>query len=161
MRQRIQLYKKKKKNKKVRQQKQKQKSDLTQKSIQKFSMEVEEEKDDNDEQRKDLNPKPNPKRHKNIYTINKTSNLEKMVFSPRQFPFLRQIARIILSEEPARPLGRWNMESCPTKTTQKIDWSNEDHCGPCGQYALEKLEKKLDERIKEIENTTKELLKKP
>jgi hypothetical protein len=84
-----------------------------------------------------------------------------MVFSNRPFPFLRQIARIILSEEPTRPLGRWNMESCPTKTTQKIDWSNEDHCGPCGQYALEKLEKKLDERIKEIENTTKELLKKP
>jgi len=25
---------------------------------------------------------------------------------------------------------------------QKIDLSNEDHCGPCGQYALEKLEVK-------------------
>lgn len=23
---------------------------------------------------------------------------------------------------------------------QKIDLSNEDHCGPCGQYALEKTE---------------------
>ena len=23
---------------------------------------------------------------------------------------------------------------------QKIDLSNEDHCGPCGQYALEKVE---------------------
>jgi hypothetical protein len=23
----------------------------------------------------------------------------------------------------------------------KIDLSNEDHCGPCGQYALEKIEK--------------------
>jgi hypothetical protein len=22
----------------------------------------------------------------------------------------------------------------------KIDLSNEDHCGPCGQYALEKIE---------------------
>jgi len=25
---------------------------------------------------------------------------------------------------------------------QKIDLSNEDHCGPCGQYALEKIEQK-------------------
>jgi len=24
----------------------------------------------------------------------------------------------------------------------KIDLSNEDHCGPCGQYALEKIELK-------------------
>jgi len=24
----------------------------------------------------------------------------------------------------------------------KIDLSNEDHCGPCGQYALEKIEQK-------------------
>jgi hypothetical protein len=24
---------------------------------------------------------------------------------------------------------------------KKIDLSNEDHCGPCGQYALEKIKK--------------------
>jgi hypothetical protein len=36
------------------------------------------------------------------------------------------------------PVGRWKIESCDTKTNNKIDLSNEDHCGPCGQYALTK-----------------------
>ena len=36
------------------------------------------------------------------------------------------------------PLGRWKIEKCNTKMRNKIDLSNEDHCGPCGQYALEK-----------------------
>ena len=39
-------------------------------------------------------------------------------------------------------LGRWNIDNCDTKINQKIDLSNEDHCGPCGQYALEKIELK-------------------
>jgi hypothetical protein len=36
------------------------------------------------------------------------------------------------------PLGRWTIESCNKKTDSKIDLSNEDHCGPCGQYLLSK-----------------------
>ncbi len=36
----------------------------------------------------------------------------------------------------AKPLGRWRTESCPQQMNYKIDLSNEDHCGPCGQYAL-------------------------
>jgi hypothetical protein len=40
------------------------------------------------------------------------------------------------------PLGRWRVEKCMTQLSQKIDLSNEDHCGPCGQYALKKLKKK-------------------
>ena len=43
-------------------------------------------------------------------------------------------------------LGRWRIEKCNTKINNKIDLSNEDHCGPCGQYALEKL--KYDKDIK-------------
>jgi hypothetical protein len=38
-----------------------------------------------------------------------------------------------------RPLGRWNYEKSKNKLDQKIDLSNEDHCGPCGQYALSKF----------------------
>ena len=38
------------------------------------------------------------------------------------------------------PLGRWRNETCPKKMNQKIDLSNEDHCGPCGQYALNKID---------------------
>jgi hypothetical protein len=39
------------------------------------------------------------------------------------------------------PLGRWRTEKCTIQMSNKIDLSNEDHCGPCGQYALEKLKK--------------------
>ena len=35
-------------------------------------------------------------------------------------------------------LGRWNIEYCHKKMNRKIDLSNEDHCGPCGQYLLTK-----------------------
>jgi len=42
------------------------------------------------------------------------------------------------------PLGRWRIENCDTKMRNKIDLSNEDHCGPCGQYALEKVKLKND-----------------
>jgi len=34
-------------------------------------------------------------------------------------------------------LGRWNIETCPYKIDLKIKYSNEDHCGPCGQYVNE------------------------
>jgi len=40
--------------------------------------------------------------------------------------------------ETIKPLGRWSIETCSTKINNKIDLSNEDHCGPCGQYAIEK-----------------------
>jgi hypothetical protein len=40
---------------------------------------------------------------------------------------------------PQNPLGRWKIEYCDKKTNNKIDLSNEDHCGPCGHYALEKI----------------------
>jgi hypothetical protein len=47
----------------------------------------------------------------------------------------------IMPKELPKPMGRWNIDYCNNKTNQKIDLSNEDHCGPCGQYAIEKIEK--------------------
>jgi hypothetical protein len=44
----------------------------------------------------------------------------------------------IFSNELHKPLGRWRIERCSKRIDQRIDLSNEDHCGPCGQYALEK-----------------------
>ena len=38
-----------------------------------------------------------------------------------------------------KPVGRWRIEHCNIQMNRKIDLSNEDHCGPCGQYALEKI----------------------
>jgi hypothetical protein len=55
----------------------------------------------------------------------------------------RFITKIKLKDIPM-PLGRWRIEKCNTKIRNKIDLSNEDHCGPCGQYALEKVKFKND-----------------
>ena len=41
-------------------------------------------------------------------------------------------------------LGRWNIDYCSKKINNKVDLSNEDHCGPCGQYALHKNNVKLE-----------------
>jgi hypothetical protein len=49
------------------------------------------------------------------------------------------IKRFITKELP-KPLGRWRIDYCNKQVNNKIDLSNEDHCGPCGQYALEKIE---------------------
>ena len=46
------------------------------------------------------------------------------------------------------PLGRWRTETCNKALNTKIDLSNEDHCGPCGQYALEKRKVNKDINIK-------------
>ena len=47
------------------------------------------------------------------------------------------------------PLGRWNQEKCAIKLNKKIDLANEDNCGPCGYYILEKLK---------IKKTTKQAI---
>lgn len=46
--------------------------------------------------------------------------------------------RFFVNEE-KKILGRWSIEHCEKKLNNKIDLSNEDHCGPCGQYALDKM----------------------
>ena len=52
--------------------------------------------------------------------------------------FLKAIKNLI--EKPSQlVLGRWKIEQCKKKLNRKIDLSNEDHCGPCGQYAMHKL----------------------
>ena len=44
-------------------------------------------------------------------------------------------------------LGRWKIEDCNIKMYRKIDLSNEDHCGPCGQYEVEKVNIDLNKNI--------------
>ena len=36
-----------------------------------------------------------------------------------------------------KPLDRWNND-CYLKTNKKIDFANEDHCGPCGENLMNK-----------------------
>ena len=54
------------------------------------------------------------------------------------FSFIKNI----ISKEIVKPVGRWRIENCNIQLNKKIDLSNEDHCGPCGQYALKKIAKK-------------------
>jgi len=42
------------------------------------------------------------------------------------------------AEKDKKILGRWTIDYCDKKVNSKIDLSNEDHCGPCGQYLLQK-----------------------
>ena len=52
--------------------------------------------------------------------------------------FLMNLIKKMIVKEQPRPLGRWNIDYCNIKMNQKIDLSNEDHCGPCGQYIINK-----------------------
>jgi len=56
-------------------------------------------------------------------------------FIPKYF-----LSKDFLFKDLPKPLGRWRTEPCPRQMNKKIDLSNEDHCGPCGQYALDKTE---------------------
>ena len=52
-------------------------------------------------------------------------------------------------KEIPKPLGRWKIENCNKQINNKIDLSNEDHCGTCSQYALSKINNKII-RVKKI-----------
>jgi len=56
--------------------------------------------------------------------------------------FITTLIKKIVSNDLPKTLGRWNIDYCNKKINNKIDLSNEDHCGPCGQYALTKLDLK-------------------
>jgi hypothetical protein len=59
--------------------------------------------------------------------------------------YIISIIKKILPKELPKPVGRWRTEECNIKMNHKIDLSNEDHCGPCGQYALEKIKLKKNQ----------------
>jgi hypothetical protein len=65
--------------------------------------------------------------------------------------FIKSILQEIVKKE-KKVLGRWNIEYCDTKMNKKVDLSNEDHCGPCGQYILDKTIKNIND-IKLCEKT--------
>ncbi len=58
------------------------------------------------------------------------------MLSMKYIAFLKRF----LPKELPKPVGRWRIENCHKQMNNKIDLSNEDHCGTCGQYALEKIE---------------------
>ena len=61
--------------------------------------------------------------------------------------FIVAILKKIIPKQLPNPLGRWKIDYCSKKMDHKIDLSNEDHCGPCGQYALTKLKKNSQDNM--------------
>lgn len=59
-----------------------------------------------------------------------TKMMKKKIFLPKPIPI-------------KKPLGRWIVEDCSKKIDLKIDLSNEDHCGPCGQYSVSNKKEEL------------------
>ena len=55
---------------------------------------------------------------------------------------LTSVIKRVLSKDVVNPVGRWRIENCNIKMNNKVDLSNEDHCGPCGQYVLQQIESK-------------------
>ena len=51
----------------------------------------------------------------------------------------------IYDKTKATSLGRWQSHDCSNKTFSKVDYSNVDHCGPCGLNHLEKNSNKPQE----------------
>jgi hypothetical protein len=51
--------------------------------------------------------------------------------------FISNIIKRFAKDE-KKILGRWNIDYCDKKMNNKVDMSNEHHCGPCGQYILNK-----------------------
>ena len=47
------------------------------------------------------------------------------------------VKKVIIIKSPDG-LGRWSVDHCHKKQNRKVDLANEDHCGPCGQYNIEK-----------------------
>lgn len=47
--------------------------------------------------------------------------------------FVRRITKRIDLRPNYVHLGRWAIDYCPERIDYKIEFANEDHCGPCGQ----------------------------
>ena len=65
---------------------------------------------------------------------------------------ITKLKHFINYKQPKVLLGRWNIDYCEKKINKKIDLSNEDHCGPCGNYTLEKIENKTLYLVEEFED---------
>jgi hypothetical protein len=69
--------------------------------------------------------------------------------------FIIKTIKLYIKNEPPRILGRWNIDYCNKKMNKKIDLSNEDHCGPCGEYILAKRPNQLVNN-NDVDTTKKE-----
>jgi len=60
--------------------------------------------------------------------------------------FVQQLIKKFIKHEEKILLGRWNIDYCKNAINQKVDLSNEDHCGLCNQYRVIKKPIETDEK---------------
>jgi len=53
--------------------------------------------------------------------------------------FILSIIRNIIPKEIPISLGRWKIEYCNVKINNTVKLANEDNCGSCSQYSLDKI----------------------
>ena len=54
--------------------------------------------------------------------------------------FIQSLIKKFKPKDLSIPLGRWKLENSNVKINKKIDWSNEDHCGPCGKNIIKPID---------------------
>jgi hypothetical protein len=63
--------------------------------------------------------------------------------------FTKLLQRFLRKEN--KVLGRWAVENCDKRINNKIDWSNTDHCGPCGTEKMKELTYSRKSKITDIQ----------
>ena len=63
--------------------------------------------------------------------------------------YIIKLLRTIFQKDSPKPMGRWNIDYCVKKINHKVDLSNVDHCGPCGQYIIPKNHSKNESKKNE------------
>ena len=58
-----------------------------------------------------------------------------------------RVYSIIVHKTKPITLGRWTTLHCEKQTKRRIDWSNHDHCGPCGKEQVNITKKMFDKYI--------------
>lgn len=53
---------------------------------------------------------------------------------------VRFVENIVKRDTVEKPIGRWFRDSCEKRIARKVDLSNEDHCGTCGEYKFLKAD---------------------
>lgn len=60
------------------------------------------------------------------------------------FQFVQRIIiNPFLKRNNINPLGRWSLVTNDRKAYRRSDLANEDHCGPCGTYAMRQKDKNV------------------
>lgn len=64
-----------------------------------------------------------------------------IIKNPSKNIVFKMVNRLFIDKYQPPKLGRWGLLN-KEQLDNRVDWSNEDHCGPCGSLILDKRVKK-------------------